>query len=489
MKNSLAGIIAPCVLAIAGMAGLVLWATASPSNVDLRTDGLDGVPGLRKEEPKKQTADNVQWWSDLRQTLVAWSKWSQRPVLGEPIRGNGVPSQIVGSWPRFRGQNYDAIAHETVPLARKWPAGGPKKLWSVDLGEGFAAAAVSQGRVYVLDHIPDADIMRCLSLDDGKEIWRNSYPVVVPPNHGRSRTVPAVVGKYVISLGPMCQVVCWDADSGKALWLIDLVIEHGATVPEWYAGQCPLVDVATDRLILAPGGKDLLIAVDYKTGEVLWESGNPRGWKMTHSSIIPMEFAGRRMYVYCGSGGVAGVAAEDGSIPWDTTDWRISVATCPSPVPLSDGRVFFCGGYNSGSLMLQVEDRGDRLSATTLFRRTARQFGSEQQTPVLLDGYLYGVRQHDKKLVCLDLEGKEVWNSGRDKFGAAPYMVADGLLYAMNDDGQLTMAEASPSGYHVLGKTQAIEGGDHAWGPMALVAGRLIVRDMTRMVCLDVGEK
>ena len=108
---------------------------------------------------------------------------------------------------------------------------------------------------------------------------------------------------------------------------------------------------------------------------------------------------------------------------------------------------------------------------------------------MLFDGYLYGVRQHDKKLVCLDLDGNEVWNSGRDKFGSAPYMIADGLLYAMNDEGLLTMAEATPSGYKVLGKTQAIEDGATAWGPMALVAGRLIVRDMTRMVCLEVAEK
>ena len=240
MKNALAAIIAPSVLAIAGMVILVLWATAGPSNVVLRRDGLDGAPKLKQEEPQKRAAGNVQWWTDLRHTLLAWSKWHQRPVLGEPVRGEGVPSQIAGAWPWFRGPHFDAIAHETVPLARKWPAGGPKKLWSVELGEGYAAAAVSQGRVYVLDHIPDADVMRCLSLDDGKEIWRNSYPVVVPPHHGRSRTIPAVIGKYVISLGPMCHVVCWDAETGKALWLIDLVVEHGATVPEWYAGQCPL---------------------------------------------------------------------------------------------------------------------------------------------------------------------------------------------------------------------------------------------------------
>ena len=36
---------------------------------------------------------------------------------------------------------------------------------------------------------------------------------------------------------------------------------------------------------------------------------------------------------------------------------------------------------------------------------------------------------------------------------------------------------------------QVFEKGKEAWGPMALVAGRLIVRDMTRMTCLDVAKR
>ena len=171
-----------------------------------------------------------------------------------------------------------------------------------------AAANCSALREGVLDDIDrSADMLRCLSLDDGREIWRNGYPFVVPDNHGMSRTIPAVAGDCVVSLGPQCQVACWDAASGKARWLIDLVLDYGATVPPWYAGQCPLIDATTDRLILAPGGRALVMAVDYRTGKVIWQSPNPRGWTMTHASIVPMEFAGRRMYVYCGKGGVAGV--------------------------------------------------------------------------------------------------------------------------------------------------------------------------------------
>ncbi len=66
-------------------------------------------------------------------------------------------------------------------------------------------------------------------------------------------------------------------------------------------------------------------------------------------------------------------------------------------------------------------------------------------------------------------------------------MIAGGMIYVMNDSGLLTLAEARPDGYKQLAQSQVLSGHD-SWGPMALAGGRLIVRDMTQMVCLDVAE-
>src|SRR5436309_865738 len=78
-----------------------------------------------------------------------------------------------------------------------------------------------------------ADAVRCLSLADGREIWRRSYPVDITRNHGITRTVPAATDRYVVTLGPKCQVVCLDATSGDFRWGIDLVSQFGTTVPQW----------------------------------------------------------------------------------------------------------------------------------------------------------------------------------------------------------------------------------------------------------------
>ena len=456
----------PVVAALAVVALAAFWLWRPEAGLRLREPGSDAAPGLQGAAAKN-------------------------PVLaGKSIPGEGQPASLPGAWPWFRGLNRNAASPETTPLARSWPEAGPRALWSVEAGEGYAGVAVLAGRVYVMDYSRESheSVLRCLSLADGKEIWRYAYPLSIKRNHGITRTVPAVTEKVAVAIDPKCNVVCVDAATGALRWGLNLVDAFGAVVPPWYAGQCPLLDGNT--VVLAPAGPEaLLLAVDLETGKTLWKTPNPRGWKMTHSSVMPMEFAGRRMYLYCGSGGVVGVSAQDGSILWDTTDWKISIATVASPMPLADGRIFFSGGYNAGSLMLQLSDNAGKLSAKTVFKVGQNVFGATQQTPILHNDRVFGIRP-DGQLACIDLNGKPVWASGsKMQFGLGPLLMAGGLLYAMNDEGKLCLFEASPDKCTPLAQAEVFKDGHEAWGPMALAGGRLIVRDFTRILCLDVAAK
>jgi len=410
-------------------------------------------------------------------------------LRGQFVQFDGVPADLPGAWPRFRGPNLDSISSdENVTLARNWPANGPKVIWSIDVGEGYAGAAVLAGRVYVLDYDREkqADTVRCLSLADGKEIWQYSYPVKVKRNHGMSRTVPTVTDKYIVTMGPKCHVTCLGSMTGQFHWVLDLVRDFKAKVPPWYAGQCPLIE--GDKVIIAVGGEPLMIAVDAATGEVVWQSPNPKRWVMTHSSVVPAEFVGRRMYVYCASGGVVGISAEDGSILWEITEWKIRIANVPTPVVVGEGLIFLSGGYNAGSMMLKLIQDGDKISAEPAFRLESEVFGSPQHTPIFYDGYIYGVGANGQ-LNCLDLNGKVMWTStSTHTFGLGPYTIANGLIYVMNDSGLLTLAEATPNGYVQLAEARVLEGPD-SWGPMAIASGRLILRDMNRMICIDVTDR
>ncbi|MBI3945336.1 MAG: PQQ-like beta-propeller repeat protein [Armatimonadetes bacterium] len=423
------------------------------------------------------------------------SPGSTAPVnlAGRFLAFDGLPAaDLPGSWPRFRGERLDNIAADAPPLARSWGSGGPAVLWSRDLGEGYAGAAVRNGRVYVLDYDQAAqtDALRCLSLEDGREVWRRAYPVKIKRNHGMSRTVPAVTERFVVTLGPKCHVLCVEAATGKYLWGLDLVRQFRARVPVWYAGQCPLIE--GDRVILAPGGSALLMAVDAATGKVLWKTPNPRQWTMTHSSVLPVEFNGRRMYVYCASGGVVGVSAADGSLLWETTEWKISIANVPTPVAIGEGRLLLTGGYNAGGMILQLEESEGRITAKVAARFKPAELGAEQQTPIFYEDHIYAVlpsgQPSSGQLVCLDAEGERRWASGNTRrFGLGPFLIADGLIFVMNDSGLLTLAEATPGGYRQLAQARVLQGHD-SWGPLALAGDRLLARDLTRMVCLDVGQ-
>lgn len=410
---------------------------------------------------------------------------------------DGIPSTMIASWPRFRGPRFDNVSSTSARLADSWPAGGPRQLWSVELGEGHAAPAVRHGRVYVLDYdeANKSDALRCFSLDDGREIWRRWYRVHLKRNHGFSRTIPAVSDSVVVTIGPRCHVMAVDAHSGDFLWAIDLEKKYGTETPFWYTGQCPLIDDGV--AVLAPGGNALLIGVDSRSGEVLWETPNPNGWQMSHSSVMPATLFGKKIYVYAAKGGIVAVSAEKedaGEVLWQTGQWNASVAA-PSPVILDDGRIFVSGGYGAGSMLLQVSrsDTGFRVERRLQYKPDGG-MATEQQTPLFYQGHFFCILPKDagvlrKQLACYHPDDltTPVWSSGAThRFGLGPYLIADNKLFVLNDDGVLTLLQASTQGFRQLAQAQVLDGPD-AWGPMALAGTRLLLRDAHKMVCLDVG--
>jgi outer membrane protein assembly factor BamB len=408
---------------------------------------------------------------------------------------DGIPSEIQGSWPRFRGADFDNISKEKIRLASSWGDAGPDILWSIDLGEGHAAPVVSHGRVYVLDYDEDkrADVLRCFSFDNGTEIWRRGYDLFVKRNHGMSRTVPAVTDKYVVTIGPKCHVMCVDAASGDFRWGIDLVREYGAEVPLWYTGQCPLIDGSL--AVFAVGGRSLIIAVDCETGEVVWEVPNPNDWKMSHSSIMPFFIHGKRMYVYSALGGIIGISAEKetaGEILFESNLWNRTVIA-PSPINIGDGKIFLTAGYGAGSMMMKLNiDDGSFTAESLQELKPEEGLASEQQTPIFYKGHLFSLLPKDagplrNQFVCChpDDLSQILWSSGKtNRFGLGPYIVADDKFFILSDDGVLTILKASTKEYIQLARAKVLDGVD-AWGPLALVNGRLLARDSRRLVCVD----
>ena len=455
--------ILPVALVIACSGITVAWWAAPTRHTELRVPGMDKPAG----------------------TVAATG-----PSLeGQTRLGSGQPGSETGTWRQFRGDNRTSIAAAQSLLTNTLDAS--RLLWTIPTGEGYAGPAICQGRVYLLDYDPDqrADTLRCLSLDSGQEIWRHSYTVDIKRNHGMSRTIPAVGQNVVITIGPKVHVVAVDRLTGEFRWGKDLVREFGTVVPPWYAGQCPLLDIdpqATDRLILAPVGRSvLLMAVEADTGKILWQTPNDRAWQMTHASIMPMPLGSRNTYVYAGSNGVLGVDALTGEKLWETEEWKVHIATVPSPLDLGNGRLLLTGGYGAGAMLVDLIPNGDKFDVKIIKRMASAEFGSDQQTPIFFENHIYGVRP-DGQMVCLDRDGKILWASGGTvRFGLGAFAIADGKIFGINDSGLMRILEAKHDKCVVLCKAQMLDGARECWGPMAFTDGRLLFRDLTRLACLD----
>ncbi len=354
-----------------------------------------------------------------------------------------------------------------------------------------------KGAVYVLDYDEEAraDLLRCFSLETGEELWKRGYFINLKRNHGMSRTVPAVTEDYIVSIGPRSHVMCVRRQDGAFVWGLNVEKDYGTEIPLWYTGQCPLID--DGKAIIATGGTALVVALDLETGEVLWETPNTGAWQMSHSSLVPFEFNGVKMYVYSAYGGACGIAADGaraGEILWETTAWNHQVVA-PSPVCLPDGKIFLTAGYGAGAMVLQL--KGDAAGFEVEVRNEYLPkdgLASEQQTPVGFEGHLLGILPKDagplrNQLICVHPDDftKVVWSSGPEKrFGLGPYMIADDKLFIVSDDGTLTIASPSTREYIELDSYRVLEGHD-AWGPLAVADGYLVMRDSKTMVCLDMA--
>ena len=415
-------------------------------------------------------------------------------------------------WPGYLGPNRDATSDEKG-LLRSWPAEGPKVLWTLDLGPGYGGAAVSRGKVYLLDRIEGKkDVLRCVDLNSGKELWSFAYDARGTLSHKGSRSTPAIDGDYIYTCGSFGDVHCFDGRTRKSVWNKNVWKGHGGDkVPEWGICQNPLVH--GDLLILAAQTpKAGIVAYDKTSGRVRWASPALPGM-VGYVTPVVANIDGQDQIVMItatsrkersgrsapaggwgegdDSGGVDGVVLgldiKDGKTLWTYKGWQ-----CRIPIPqvtaIGDGRLFITGGYMAGSAMIKVRKDDSQYVVEELY--TTRDFGTHTLPPVLYKGHLYGhctTNSSRDGLSCLSLDGLLKWKTGESPaFDKGGYVLADDLLLSVDGrDGILYLIEPSPEGFKPLAKADLLDT-EECWGPLALSDGKLLIRDQKRMKCVAV---
>jgi outer membrane protein assembly factor BamB len=396
-------------------------------------------------------------------------------------------------WPQWRGPERNGISHERG-LLKQWPAEGPKLLWQVnDIGDGYSTPAVVGKRIYLMSNRGlENEFVQALSTQDGKPIWTTRVGNVGNPKQNppypKARSTPTVDGDFIYALGSDGDLACLEAKSGKTRWQKNIRTEFGGQPGEWAYAESPLVD--GDVVVVTPGGADAtMVALNKKTGALIWKSAIPGGDAAGYASAIVVQGGGRKQYVQCLSKGMVGVDARTGQFLWRNKE----VAKGPAQyfTPVASGEHVYGGALGVGGVLVRLKLDGQGVAAEQVY--LTRGLPNGIGGAVVVGEHIFGT-EAGQNLVAAELTtGKVKW---QDKsFGWASLAYADGHLYLHGINGEVALVEASSEGYRQKGRftppaqpkhSQAGPFPEGSFAYPVIANGRLYIRDLGTLWAYDI---
>jgi outer membrane protein assembly factor BamB len=410
-----------------------------------------------------------------------------------------VACAFAADWPWYLGPRRDGTSTEKG-LLRTWPKEGPKVLWTAPVGAGYGGPAVADGKVYLLDR-DDAvgDTLRCLDLATGKELWNFAYPAPGRFDHPGSRTTPAVDGDKVYTFGPLGDLYAIGTTTHKPVWQKNVWKEFGGgQLPRWALTQNPLI-YRNLVIVASQAPQATVVAYDKLTGELKWQSSaltglagyvSPSLVKVGGEDHLVMIMAARGFGRTASGGSVNGLDPLTGKVLWTYGNFNCGIPV-PHAVDAGEGRVLVTGGYSAGAAMIKIQKKADGThDVAELFKNP--DFGSHTQPPILYKDHFYvpyTVNERSDGLVCMTMDGKIKWKTGDEpSFNKGGAVLADGLLLSADGNTMLYLIEPDPAGFKPLASAQLLAPGEN-WAPIALVDGKLLIRDQKQMKCLQVAQQ
>lgn len=415
--------------------------------------------------------------------FLCWILWWSLPAVGICLWCSGISAD---DWPQFLGIHRNGTSAET-DLVDRWPASGPKIHWRAATGAGMSGVAVVAGRVFTLCQDDSRQYAVAIDTATGQECWRTPLAARYENAMGHGpRATPAVDNGQVFVFTGEGILESLDAEDGTILWSVGVLKSLAAEVSE-YGMSCSPIVVGEAVVVHCGGNEAAIAAFDRRTGQKLWAAGKGAAG---YSSSVMMTLAGKEQLVAFVGAGLLGVDVPTGRQLWDypfVTDYNCNTA---SPVQIGPDTVLISAGENHGAASVKISpDGGEGLKASELWTSfgTESQLRAEWQTPVVVDGCLYGLDNVGAagpvtSLVCIRLaDRKTMWRKPR--FGKSNLIAADGRLFISTLNGDVVIVNAVPEGFEELGRAQVCDGGRQA---PALSDGRLYVRDNKEIICIDV---
>lgn len=382
-----------------------------------------------------------------------------------------VAQVYAADWPQYMGPTANGLAPDKG-INKNWAQKPPKALWQVALGDdGYAGPAVAEGKVFVIDHAGNQDIVRAIDLTTGQDAWRFAYDDTDQANYGFARSTPSYSEGKLYTLGRMGQLFCLDAKTGQKVWALSIQQQFGGQRPQWDYAASPLVD--GNKVIVEPGGPTNTVALDKTTGQVIWKGGNSD--VAGYATPVVATINGVKEYVVFTGKSCTGVDAQTGRLLW-AVPWKTEYdVNAPMPI-VAQNFVFISSGYNSGCALYQITPpQGPKALWSS------KEISPHFNSPIFYKNVIFAVSEDF--FVCLNgMNGQSNWR--QFGFGKGSVVAVDDVLIALDGkDGNLVMAEADAKAYKELGRLKPL--GGQSWTAPIIADGKLIVRNKKGMVCLD----
>jgi outer membrane protein assembly factor BamB len=339
-------------------------------------------------------------------------------------------------WPQWRGLNHDGKA--TVKAPATWPK-ELTQVWKATVGLGDATPVLVGNRVYVFARKDADEIVQCIDVATGKEVWQYKYPAVVvtgpPASHPGPRSTPAVANGKIVVFGVGGILSCLDAATGKLVWSKE---NPTSAVPTFFTGTSPIIVDGIVIVHVGTTGNGAITAFDLLTGNEKWKM---EGEGPSYASPSVMTVGGVKILVSATEKSLMGLNLATGKLLWQLST-PLMQRFYNSSSPLVNGQTIIYTGQGSGIKAIMVEKQGDNFVPKELW--TNAEVGTKWNSPVLNNGFVYGISDL-KRIFCIDAAtGKTAWidNATTSDFGGI--VNGGSAIFALPSTG--TLIVLSPNG-------------------------------------------
>jgi outer membrane protein assembly factor BamB len=398
--------------------------------------------------------------------------------------GSGALAQSP-DWPQWGGPTRD-FKSDAKGLASVWPASGPRRLWSRELGDGYSAIAVEGGRLYTMYRSGEKDVVVSLEAATGKTLWEYSYEAPFTKDYVLEqgpgpRAMPLLVGNQVYAVGATGKLHCLAKQTGKAIWAHNLVQEFNGTV-RVRGYSCNPISYKNTVITMVGGAGHAIVAFNQKDGAVAWKK---QDFDNSYSSPLLINVDGQDQLVAFMYGEIVGVDPNNGELLWSYPHQTESGVNVSMPVWGEDNLLFCSSGYDGGSRVLKLTRNRNKTVVEQLWsnRLMRVHFGNA----IRIGDYVYASSGDfgPAPFTAIDIKtGQVKWrNRGVSRASA---LLAEGRFILLDEDGNLALAAVSQEGLKIISKVELLT--SYAWTPPTLAGATLYVRDRKTIMALDLKQ-